>query len=295
MNLESESPHSGRILEDDSRALPAFRSPDQGPFVPQERSSYQLEFQEEFEGATLSEHRWLPFYLPHWSAREKSAARYTLPGKGLHLHIERDQQPWLPDIDGALRVSCLQTGSFSGPVGSCIGQHRFHPDLRVREEQPTLQLYAPLYGYFETRFQAVPIPGYMVALWMIGVETQPHESGEICICEVFGQDMTAETAQVRYGVHPFGDTSLYDEFYAETFQMDASQFHTYAVDWKPDSLTFFVDGVAVRTIHQSPNYPMQFMLTLYELPHQLTEASVNAPWPRTAHIDYVRGYRHLGQ
>ncbi len=114
------------------------------------------------------------------------------------LHIEADQQPWCPDYDGDLRVSSVQTGCFSGSVGSTVGQHKFNPNLVVTEAQPTLKHYTPHYGYFETRLKAVPIPGYMVALWMIGFEERPEQSAEICICEIFGRQVTVQTSQIGY-------------------------------------------------------------------------------------------------
>jgi hypothetical protein len=33
----------------------------------------ELEFEDTFGGATLDATRWLPFYLPHWSNRERAA------------------------------------------------------------------------------------------------------------------------------------------------------------------------------------------------------------------------------
>ena len=69
--------------------------------------------------------RWIPHYLPHWSTRERSAARYAIADGRLSLLITANQQPWCPDLDGEVRVSSLQTGVFAGPVGSTVGQHRF--------------------------------------------------------------------------------------------------------------------------------------------------------------------------
>ncbi len=277
-----------------------FQNSPETPFLPDdmppnlpEKPGHHLEFQEEFDAPTLNAQRWLPFYLPHWSGHKRAAARHTLPGKGLHLHIEHDQPAWLPDVFGGLRVSSVQTGGFSGPVGSRSGQHRNHPDLRVRESWPPTRLYTPRFGFIETRLRAVPIPGYMVALWMIGVEERPEESGEICVCEVFGQDVTPESAVVRCGVHPWGDPTLRDETHAVTLPLDASRYHVYAVDWRPDRLEFFVDNALVRTVHQSPQYEMQLMLGVYELPQQLTDDAKGAAWPRTAVVDYVRGYRQI--
>jgi hypothetical protein len=107
---------------------------------------YELEFDETFEGNALDLNRWLPHYLPHWSSRERSAARYEVGGGQLQLLIEADQEPWCPEFDGEIRVSSLQTGAFAGPVGSAIGQQRFNPRAVVREAQPNVRLYTPQHG-----------------------------------------------------------------------------------------------------------------------------------------------------
>jgi hypothetical protein len=85
----------------------------------------------------LDERRWVPYYLPQWSGSERSAASYEVGGGRLRLQIEADQEPWCPELDGEVRVSSLQTGVFSGPVGSRVGQHRFDAEAVVREEQET--------------------------------------------------------------------------------------------------------------------------------------------------------------
>jgi hypothetical protein len=36
---------------------------------------YELEFEDSFNGDALDERRWLPYYLPQWSTRERAAAR----------------------------------------------------------------------------------------------------------------------------------------------------------------------------------------------------------------------------
>lgn len=261
------------------------------PPNPAEKPGYVLEFGEDFGGPELDCSRWFPYYLPHWSSRAQAAARYALTGHSLELRIDRDQQPWCPEFDGNNRASSLQTGSLAGPVGSRVGQHRFKGDVAVREAQDELRLYTPTYGFFETRLRAVPIPGYMVALWMIGLERQPDESGEICICEVFGHEMIGATATVRYGVHPFGDPRLTDTFFKDRFELDASAFHVYAAEWKPGQIDFYVDNQKVRTVEQSVSYPMQFMLSAFELPELLGSAAPPTPWPKVFEVDYVRGYR----
>jgi hypothetical protein len=251
---------------------------------------YELEFEDTFEGEALDLDRWLPYYLPHWSSRERSAARYEIAGGFLRLLIDADQQPWCPEFDGQTRVSSLQTGAFAGRVGSTIGQHRFTPDARVREAQPNVRLYTPRYGRIELRAKASDDPRTMAALWMIGYEDEPHRSAEICICEIFGRDVSPAQALVGLGVHPFGDPRIVDEFSRETIPIDAREFHVYAAEWTPDRVAFFVDGNAVKTVGQSPAYPMQLMLSMYEFPPAARDAPTR-PYPKAFVVDYVRGYR----
>jgi len=261
------------------------------PPNPAHKPGYRLEFQDEFDGKELDSSRWLPFYLPQWSSRKRSAARYWMGNGVLKLLIEADQQPWCPEFDGGVRVSSLQTGCFSGRAGSRQGQHRFHPDLVVTEHQPEQRLFTPLYGYFETRLKAILVPGYMVALWMIGFEDRPERSAEICICEIFGHQALDGALRVGYGLHPFNDPEIQDDFHQEVVEVDAAGYHIYAADWSPGRVTFFVDHVPVRSIEQSPDYPMQLMLGVYEIPAYLQESRGMGPWPRVFEVDYVRGYR----
>lgn len=265
------------------------------PANPVDKPGYRLEFGDDFEKATLNTDRWLPFYLPQWSSRQLAAARYSLPGSCLRLHIEKDQPPWCPDHDGLIRVSSLQTGCYSGPLNSQIGQHRFTSALSVREPQATSKLYTPKYGYFEVRLKAVPIPGYMVAFWMIGFEEGPEESGEICVCEIFGKEVANRYSTVGYGIRSFYDPRLTNDFHHEVATINAASYHIYSAEWTPSCVKFFIDNIKLGEIQQSPDYPMQFMLGIYEIPDQLTDESMKYPWPKVMEVDYVRGYQpHAG-
>jgi Glycosyl hydrolases family 16 len=259
--------------------------------LPVTKAGYQLEFEDRFDGEALDETRWLPYHLPQWSSREQAAARYRLGGGVGRLVIEADQPPWCPEFDGETRVSSLQTGVFAGPVGSPVGQHRFKSEVVVRQAQDNVRLYTPQYGLFELRAKALDDPSCMVALWMIGYEDEPDRSAEICICEIFGRDVTPDRAGVGMGVHPFGDPRIRDEFAVEDLAIDARRFHTYAAEWTPDHVAFFVDHQPVKTVGQSPAYPMQFMLGIYEFPGDGQPAR---PYPKEFVVDSFRGYRKAG-
>jgi len=262
-----------------------------GPNERLDRGGYVLEIEDTFERPMLDEALWIPHYLPHWSSREASAARYEVGGGLLRLRIEADQAPWNPGVDGELRVSSLQTGVFAGPVGSDLGQHRFKRGLTVREAQASVALYTPRYGLFELRARALDDPSAMVALWMIGYEDEPARSAEICVCEIFGRDVGRDSARIGMGLRPFGDPSITDAFSAEKVPIDALQTHTYSVAWTPDFVAFYVDDGLIKVVHQSPSYPMQFMLSIYDFRGD-TDASVDTgSYPKVFAVESFRGYR----
>jgi beta-glucanase (GH16 family) len=164
----------------------------------------------------------------------------------------------------------------------------------VRQAQHNTRLYTPKYGLFELRAKAIDDPRCMVALWMIGYEDQPERSAEICICEIFGRNVQPGTVGIGMGLHPFGDSSIREEFSVETVDIDAREFHIYAAEWTPEYVAFFVDYRLVKTVEQSPAYPMQVMLGIYEFPDDAEAAQPVHPYPKHFIVDYFRGYRPVG-
>ncbi len=248
---------------------------------------YILDREDNFDLGYLDRSLWIPNHLPQWSSSLDSAARYDLAEGRLDLLIERDQPPWCPEFDGSTRVSSLQTGVFSGPSGSALGQHRFNPLAVVREAQDNRRLYTPRHGAFAVRAMAIDDPQCMVALWMIGYEDRPNNSGELCVFEIFGRDVAAGSASVGIGIHPFGDPTLTEDFEQVHVAIDVREFHEYAIEWAPDQTTFFIDGVSVRSCDQSPQYPMQFMLGIY----QFGEPTFAREYPKRFTVDWFRAYR----
>jgi len=249
----------------------------------------EADFEERFDGADLDTDVWLPYYLPQWSSRARSAATFSLEGGALRLGIPQDQGLWCEDQhDEPLRVSCVQSGCFAGPVGSRSGQQPFLPEQVVREEQPVLRGYVPLYGHIEVRARATVTARSMFAFWMVGFEDEPQRSGEICVAEVFGDTVRPGSANVGMGIHPFRDETLKEEFSADPFPIDVTEFHTYAVDWLPDQVRFLVDGTHVRTIAQSPAYPMQLMIGVFDFPAKADPAVTEPPVPELV-VDHVSG------
>lgn len=253
--------------------------------APPAKPGYSLEFADEFDAPLLDRAKWLPHYLPHWSSRPASAARYEIGGGELRLMVKTDQPPWCPAIDAGVRVSSLQTGVWSGPLGSADGQHRFDARLRVTEAQEAARLYVPHYGLVEMRAKMEVGTRQLAALWMIGFEDRPDDCGEITIMEIRGEDIGPAGTRLVHGIKPIHDPRLQAELWDDRLPLDPGGFHRYGAEWSADGVAFYLDGRLLHRTAQSPDYPMQLMLNVYAF-----EGSVGTP---RLIVDYVRGYRRL--
>ncbi|KAL5331890.1 hypothetical protein ACEPPN_001429 [Leptodophora sp. 'Broadleaf-Isolate-01'] len=276
-------------------------APHQDPTLeipPPDHPSLTLEFCERFTERTLSTSRWIPHYLPHWTTPERSVARYALNAGELNLQILAEQPAWLPS-DSMLRVSNLQTGSFSGPLGSNRGQSRHRSDLVVQTPQPTVRLYAPNSpARVEATLRATADPTCMLAFWLYGFEeTSAEESGEICVVELFG-DRTGSGgsrvgAELSIGVKKHSDPNLKDEMEEIVIDgFDACEWHTYGAEWDTNEVRFYVDAMMVKVVPQGFTYEMQLTVSLFEFPIEGQERDPNK-YPKMGYVKDVLGFRHL--
>jgi hypothetical protein len=249
----------------------------------------RLLFEDHFDAPDLDAAVWLPNYLPAWSSRAATRATYQIRDSCLRLSIPPEQGLWLPgEHTPPLRVSGIQSGNFSGPVGSTVGQQPWREGARVREEQEHFWGWTPSTGYLEIRARGVVTPRSMVAWWMVGLEDSAERCAEICVAEIFGNAVVpGVSAAVGMGLHPFRDPAIREDFKAPRLSLDVAEFHTYGVNWQPDSVAFFVDGHVVRSCTQSPRYPMQMMLAVFDFPDQSTSNDAAVP---ELIVDYLRGY-----
>jgi hypothetical protein len=246
------------------------------------------DFVDDFDGPGLDESVWIPHYLPMWSSRADSAATYAATGSELRLTIPPEQGQWCPGDHEPLRVSGIQSGVYSGPVGGTIGQQPFRDGAVVREFQPAHWGWTPHYGVLEVRARMALSPRSMAAVWMVGLEDRPERCGEICIFEVFGEALADGSAAVGMGVHPFRDPALTDEFDAPRVPIDVAEPHDYAADWRPGRVDFLIDGEHIKTVGQAPDYPMQMMIAVFDFPAKADSAPQPDHVPELA-VDRVRG------
>ena len=154
-----------------------------------------IEFRDDFDLDDLDESVWFPHYLPAWSSRQLTRACYRVADSHLSLSIPADRMLWCPDEHPEpLRVSGIQSGSYSGPAGSRLGQQRFRDDQVVHEQQPRLEGWLPSSGRVAIRCRMHLSPRSMAAMWLAGFEENPDDSGEICVVEVFGRSVQENRA-----------------------------------------------------------------------------------------------------
>lgn len=223
---------------------------------------------DDFDEVELDTEVWSPHYLPAWSSRAASRATYALRGSALHLSIPAGQGVWCAgDHEPPIRVSGVQSGSGSGPVGSTAGQQPWREGQVVREEQPWFLGFTPAGGRVEMVARTTLSPRSMASLWMVGLEDRPQRCAEICVMEVFGDAVApGESAAVGMGLHAFRDPGVQEDFTTVRLPLDVAEPHSYAVEWDASVATWSVDGGVVRRCERPPVYPVQLMLAVFDFP-----------------------------
>jgi beta-glucanase (GH16 family) len=105
----------------------------------------------------------------------------------------------------------------------------------------------------------------------------------------FGGCIVAEKGLVMFCIH-------FTENKDHTLQMGfdpSKDFHTYAVDWRPDGVDWYVDNKVVKSYKgETPSKKMFMLIALFQLPWS-GELDPNMPYPKTFEVDYVRVYSKM--
>jgi len=161
------------------------------------------------------------------------------------------------------------------------------------------------YGYVEVRAKLPQGRGTWPAIWMLPEESRfggwPKD-GEIDIMEHVGYD----PGKVHGTVHTeafnhLQGTQKGGQLLVPNF---ASEFHTYAVDWKQGQMDFFIDGKHYFTFKNTGNgyqewpfdQPFYLILNLAVGGNWGGKEGVDASiWPQRMEVDYVRVYKQNPQ
>ena len=200
------------------------------PVVPR---VYKQLWEEEFVGAAGS--------LPNaqvWTSQDGDGSG-TAAGGGWG---NRERQTYIPSLatitdQGALRILATRTGAdkytcyYKGACEWVSGKY-------ITKDKVTFK-----YGRFEARIKGPVGAGTWGAFWMLGADIDDRPwpwCGEIDVTELVGKDPLK-----NYG---YFHGLLAGGFGGRGTTVDmpngfASEYHTYAVDWLPDQVDWYLDGV----------------------------------------------------
>lgn len=97
------------------------------------------------------------------------------------------------------------------------------------------------YGHVEARMKIPRGQGTWPAFWMLGTPVNWPDSGEIDVMENVGFEPSTVHGTI-HGPGYSGSGGIGAGYSLPNGQAFADAFHTYAVDWAPDSITWTVDG-----------------------------------------------------
>lgn len=156
------------------------------------------------------------------------------------------------------------------------------------------------YGRVEARLKLPYGQGIWPAFWMLGTDINEVSwpgSGEIDIMEFIGKTSTTAYATIHGPGYSGGDgIGSYYTIHSGEFSDD---FHTFAVEWTPDGLTWFIDGTQYFSVNRGEipegtewvfDKPFYLLLNLAvggNWPGSPDETTI---FPQEYVIDYVRVY-----
>ncbi|WP_275006137.1 family 16 glycosylhydrolase [Promicromonospora iranensis] len=162
----------------------------------------------------------------------------------------------------------------------------------------------PQYGRLEARIKIPRGQGIWPAFWMLGGQfpgTPWPNSGEIDIMENIGREPNRVHGTLHgpgySGANPVTGSYAHPQNWSF-----ADDFHTFAIDWSPNSITWLVDGNAYQTFTPANtgsnpwvfNQPFFFILNVAVGGNWPGYPDGSTQFPQQMVVDYVRVYDSTG-
>jgi beta-glucanase (GH16 family) len=206
--------------------------------------------------------------------------------------------------DGAAVISTNRiSGALPSDAGKCLTSYcafvsgRFDTHGKVAFQ----------YGFIEARIKMPAGSGNHPAFWMLGDNINQvgwPTSGEMDITEIHGNDPFTTTSATHYSTSYLVNTCCSNHFYkvaALGVGADVSAgYHTYAVAWLPDSISYYVDNRLISTTTpQSLGGYWSFNDKFFLILNNAVNAGFSGSWDNlqssSMTIDWVRSYQLNGQ
>ncbi len=219
-------------------------------------NGWQQSFSDEFERTTLDTARW---NIANYAAPNNGEAQYYSPAN-------------ISILNGGLRITSERRniGGRQYASGNITTQGKF----------------AQAYGRFEMRAKLPGTQGIWPAFWML------RDSGgwppEIDIMELLGHQPSTMYFTNHWGVYP-NNSNDSKAFTGPNFTTD---YHTFAVEWAPNRLELYIDGVKRATNTSNvPTEPFYMILNTAVGGQWPGYPDATTVFPQYFDVKYVRAYR----
>lgn len=258
MTYESPTPQDPHVEKDVNHAAVGKKVAAHAVTDPR-KLGYKLTFHDEFEGNHLDTHKWIDSYP-----------------QNVRTHSNNEQQYYATDgytvANGHLRLIALRRTMGGMPYTSGM--------------VTSFGKFSQKYGWFEIRARFPHGRGMWPAFWLL-----PDDRSwppEIDILEILGHEPDKVYMTNHYKNASGQHEGKGDSFKGPDF---SAGFHTFAIDWKPSSMVWYVDGVPrYHTEENVPHTPMYILANLAVGGDWPGNPDVNTPFPGYMDIDYIRAY-----
>jgi beta-glucanase (GH16 family) len=224
-------------------------------------SPWQLVFADEFNGTSVDTTKWNTFYYPNIiNTGHNELQAYTpsaLSVQNGFLRIRADKQP-------------LSGYNYTSGI------------IQSRDK------FAQLYGYFEIRARVPKGRGLWASFWML--PQSQNWPPEIDVVESLGHE-----TNTTYMTHHWHDASTNTNPFTTNYVIGPDyslDYHTYAVQWAPSLVVWYVDGVeSSRATQHISTEAMYMLMNLAVGGDWPGSPDVSTPFPSFYDIDYVHVYQ----
>ncbi|MCC6445045.1 MAG: glycoside hydrolase family 16 protein [Armatimonadetes bacterium] len=221
------------------------------------KKGWKLTFQDEFDGKKLDASRWIDSYPDN-----------------VRTHGNEEQQYYAPDgydvQKGKLRLIARKREMEGKPYTSGI--------------VTTFSKFAQKYGWYEIRARFPKGKGYWPAFWLLpDTKAWPPE---IDVLEILGHE-----PEIVYMTGHWRDEQRQHQAFGGNFKGPdfTKDFHTFAVDWQPGLVVWYVDGVErFRSEKGVPSEPMYLLVNLAVGGSWPGNPGATTVFPGIMEVDYVR-------
>jgi len=316
---ESLSTGKSSTLVSSGANLTASAKAPAGP--PGDAADWILTFSDEFDGEALNLDKWATEY-----GFDTDCIVDNPPSPGTPTYCNRsnnDEKEWYVDESPHVEAGVLKlVASINDCSGDGLPDRSYAPYTCANFPYlsgmvSTHDRFSQLYGYFEARIKLVNGQGFWPAFWLlpqlppvpnpdVGIFWPP----EIDIMENKGQEPNVTyMTNIYSGDYPEPGSKLnnwpFGGFMSGSYEGPdfSAGFHTYAVEWRPDMIIWYIDGLErFRTMDNLPPgtiHPPDFSGEMHII-FNLAVGGVFVDYllppddllPATMEVEYVRVYQN---